>query len=67
MKFPLQTDLLFFEEVKISHIIPMIIKDSSLNKFVQEQLLNGDIYVFQINENEKLLNYKMPLISDYFK
>lgn len=67
MKFPLQTDLLFYEEVKISHIMPLTLKDSPLSKFVHEQLLNGDVYVFQINEKEKLQMYKLPTIPEYFR
>lgn len=67
MKFPLNTDLLFYEEVKISHILELTLKDSPLSKFVHEQLLNGDIYVFQINEKEKLQMYKLPTVHDYFK
>jgi hypothetical protein len=66
MKFPLQTDLLFFEEVKITHVTLLTLKDSPLSKFAHEQLLNGDIYVFQINE-EKLQMYKLPTAMEYYK
>jgi hypothetical protein len=67
MKFPLQTDLLFFEEVTISNIILLTLKDSPLSKFAHEQLLDGDIYVFQINEEEKLQMYKLPTALEYYK
>lgn len=67
MKFPPQTDLLFYEEVKISQITPFVNKEMSLSKLAHEQLLDGDIYVFQINEKEKLQTYKLPTVIDYFK
>lgn len=67
MKFPPQTELLFFEEVKISQITPLTNRDIPLEKLAHEQLLDGDIYVFQINEKEKLQTYKLPLVTDYFK
>jgi hypothetical protein len=67
MKFPLNTELLFYEEVKISQITPLTVRDLPLLKLAHEQLLNGDIYVFQINEKEKLPNYKLPTVTDYFK
>jgi len=47
MKFPPGTDLLFFEEVKITQITPLVNCDISLEQLAHEQLLDGDIYVFQ--------------------
>lgn len=67
MKFAPNTELLFYEEVKISQITPLIPRDISLEQLAHEQLLDGDIYVFQINEKEKFQNYKLPLVHDYFK
>ena len=64
MKFPLQTDLLFFLEQNSSFAHPLTIKDSPLIEF--KQLLNGDIYLFQINE-EKLQMYKLPTAMEYYK
>ena len=56
MKFAPNTELLFYEEVKISQITPLVARDVSLEQLAHEQLLDGDIYVFQINEKEKLFN-----------
>ena len=67
MKFAPNTELLFYEEVKISQITPLVARDVSLEQLAHEQLLDGDIYVFQINEKEKFQNYKLPLVPDYFK
>ncbi len=67
MRFPLNTELLFFEEVKITQITPLVQRDVSLEILAHEQLLDGDIYVFQINEKEKLQQYKLPYVVDYFK
>ena len=67
MKFPPNTELLFFEEVKINQITPLERKDISLEQLAHEQLLDGDIYVFQIDEKDKLKAYKLPLVNDYFR
>lgn len=67
MKFPANTELLFYEEVKITQITPFLLRDIELQKLAHEQLLDGDVYVFQINEKEKLQSYKLPLVPDYFK
>jgi ubiquitin carboxyl-terminal hydrolase 7 len=67
MKFPPGTDLLFFEEVKITQITPLVNRDISLEQLAHEQLLDGDIYVFQQDEKEKLTNYKLPTVTDYFR
>ena len=67
MKFQPGTDLLFFEEVKISQITPLINRDISLEQLAHEQLLDGDIYVFQIDEKEKLNTYKLPTVPEYFR
>lgn len=67
MKFAPNTELLFYEEVKISQITPLISRDITLEQLAHEQLLDGDIYVFQINEKEKFHNYKLPYVPDYFK
>jgi hypothetical protein len=67
MKFAPNTELLFYEEVKISQIKPLAARDVSLDNLAHEQLLDGDIYVFQINEKEKFQYYKLPLVPDYFK
>ena len=66
MKFPFNTELLFYEEVKITQITPLTNRDIALEQLAHEQLLDGDIYVFQINEKEKLQSYKCPLVIDYF-
>ena len=55
MKFPPNTELLFYEEVKITQITPLVNREISLEQLAHEQLLDGDIYVFQINEKEKLV------------
>lgn len=67
MKFPAGTDLLFFEEVKITQITPLINRDISLEQLAHEQLLDGDIYVFQIDEKDKLTSYKLPTVIEYFR
>jgi hypothetical protein len=67
MKFSPGTDLLFFEEVKISQITPLINRDISLEQLAHEQLLDGDIYVFQIDEKEKLNTYKLSTVPEYFR
>ena len=67
MKFSPGTDLLFFEEVKISQITPLINRDISLEQLAHEQLLDGDIYVFQIDEKEKLNTYKLTTVPEYFR
>ena len=67
MKFPPSTELLFYEEVKITQITPLVNREISLEQLAHEQLLDGDIYVFQINEKEKLNTYKCPLVIDYFR
>lgn len=66
MKFPPNTELLFYEEVKINQITPLVKREIALEHVGHEQLLDGDIYVFQINEKEKLKTYKCPLVIDYF-
>lgn len=66
MKFPPNTELLFYEEVKITQITPLVNREIALEQLAHEQLLDGDIYVFQINEKEKLQTYKCPLVIDYF-
>lgn len=66
MKFPFNTEILFYEEVKISQITPLTNRDIALEQLAHEQLLDGDIYVFQINDKEKLQSYKCPLVIDYF-
>ena len=67
MKFPVNTELLFFEEVKYNQITPLVERDQSLEKLAHEQLLDGDIYVFQINEGkEKFDSYSLPYVLDYF-
>ena len=68
MKFSPNTELLFYEEVKISQITPLVNREIALEQLAHEQLLDGDIYVFQINEKDKSpQNYKCPLVIDYFK
>ena len=67
MKFATNTELLFYEEVEITRITPLLKRDISLVELAYEQLLDGDIYVFQINEKEKFENFKLPLVPDYFK
>jgi hypothetical protein len=67
MKFPPNTELLFYEEVKITQITPLVNREIALEQLAHEQLLDGDIYVFQINEKEKLQTYKCPLVVDYFR
>lgn len=67
MRFQPNTDLLFYEEVKMLQITPLVHKDMPLSKLAHEQLLDGDIYVFQINEKEKLQAYDYPTVVDYFK
>ncbi len=67
MKFPLNTELLFYEEVKITQITPLVNREISLEQLAHEQLLDGDIYVFQINEKDKLQTYTCPLVIDYFR
>ena len=67
MKFAPNTELLFYEEVKITQITPLVQRDITLEQLAHEQLLDGDIYVFQINEKEKFENFKLPLVPDYFK
>lgn len=67
MKFPPNTDLLFFEEVRISQIKPILVYDKPLDKLAHEELLTGDIYVFQVNEKEKLKTYELPTVDEYFR
>ena len=67
MKFPTGTELLFFEEVKITQITPLTNRDISLEQLAHEQLLDGDIYVFQIDEKDKLQTYKLPTVTEYFR
>ena len=50
VKFPLKTELLFFEEIQMSEIKPMPNKDFTLEQLGETQLTDGDIYVFHINE-----------------
>jgi ubiquitin carboxyl-terminal hydrolase 7 len=52
--------------VKITQITPLVNREIALEQLAHEQLLDGDIYVFQINEKEKLQTYKNPLVIDYF-
>ena len=67
MKFPPKTELLFFEEIRMSEIKQLPNRDYTLEQLGDSQLLDGDIYVFQINEKEKLSQYKLPTVIDYFK
>jgi len=67
MKFPANTELSFYEEVKITQITPFVHRDIELQKLAHEQLLDGDVYVFQINEKDKLQTYKLPTVVDYFR
>ena len=67
MKFAPHTELLFYEEVKITQITPLVQRGITLEQLAHEQLLDGDIYVFQLNEKEKFEDYKLPLVPDYFK
>jgi hypothetical protein len=66
MKFPLKTELLFFEEIRMSEIKPMPNKDFTLEQLGETQLTDGDIYVFQIND-KLIQQYKLPTVIDYFK
>jgi len=66
MGFEANTRLLFFEEVRISQITPLTQYDIALEALAHEQLLDGDIYVFQVDtQNEK--EYKFPTVTDYFR
>ena len=67
MKFQPKTELMFFEEVRMNEIKPMPNKDQTIEQLGETQLLDGDIYVFQINEKEKFSSYKLPTVLDYFK
>ena len=66
MKFPFGTSLLFFEEVKLTQIVPLTDFDVSLEQLTHEQLLDGDIYVFQKDEKKKLSKFKYRAIK-YFR
>jgi hypothetical protein len=66
MRFPLATDLLFYEEVRMSQIKPILVFDKPLDKLAHEELLTGDIYVFQVNEKERL-RCSLPTVEDYFR
>jgi len=66
MKFPSDTSLLFFEEVKSTQILPLIDFDMSLKQLAHDQLLDGDIYVFQKDEKKKLSKFKNRVIK-YFR
>jgi len=59
MKFLSGTDLLLFKETKNRNI--------GLEQLAHEQLLNGDICVFQIDEKEKLNAFKLPKVLGYFQ
>lgn len=65
MKFPSNTQLLFYEEVKISLIVPLTERKLPLESLAHEHLLDGDIYVFQINKYEN--QYLLPNVTDYFR
>ena len=67
MRFPLDTELLFFEEVRITQIKPILVFDKPLDKLAHEELLTGDIYVFQVNEKERLEGYELPTVPNYFQ
>jgi hypothetical protein len=67
MHFAPNTDLLFFEEVRMSQIKPILVFDKPLDKLAHEELLTGDIYVFQVNEKERLRLYPLPTVEDYFR
>lgn len=67
MKFPPGTELLFYEEVKVSQITPLTEREVALETLAHEQLLDGDIYVFQVNEKERLQTYALPNVADYFR
>jgi hypothetical protein len=67
MHFAPNTDLLFFEEVRMSQIKPILVFDKPLDKLAHEELLTGDIYVFQVNEKERLRSYPLPTVEDYFR
>lgn len=66
MKFSSDTQLLFFEEENASQITPLTDRVSNLWDLKQARLFDGDIYLFQIDEKEKLTAYKLPLVGDYF-
>ena len=51
----------------MTQITQLVNREIALEQLAHEQLLDGDIYVFQINEKEKLQTYKSPLVNDYFK
>ena len=59
MRFAADTQLLFFEEVKISQITPLLQRDIPLETLAHEQLLDGDIYVFQKCEQQQ----QQPLVT----
>ncbi len=67
MKFPPKTELLFYEEVRMQDIKPLVNHEYTIQRLAEQQLLDGDIYLFQVNENENLQKYKLPTVIDYFK
>ena len=50
----------------MSEIKPMPNKDFTLEQLGETQLLDGDIYVFQIKD-KLIQQYKLPTVIDYFK
>ena len=57
MKFPPNTELLFYEEIKFENIVALKNRDMALETLrTFNRLLDGDIYAFQINEKKKLKN-----------
>ena len=67
MKFANKTELLFYEELRLTEIKALVNRDHTLQQLGEQQLLDGDIYVFQINEKENDKQYEFPTAIDYFK
>lgn len=65
MKFAAKTELLMYEEIHMTELKPLSNRDYTISKL--GELLDGDIYVFQINEKEAFKNYHLPTIVDYYK
>ncbi|GAB6025849.1 Ubiquitin carboxyl-terminal hydrolase 7 [Chamberlinius hualienensis] len=64
--FPPDTELILYEEIKPNTIERVQDYDSPLDK-VLEELMDGDIIVFQKDDAADMENYELPTCKDYFR
>jgi ubiquitin carboxyl-terminal hydrolase 7 len=62
--FPPDTDLVLYEEIK-PNMVERIENDNEPLEKVLEELMDGDIIVFQKDERDDM--YELPTCRDYFK